>query len=579
MKYYLLYVYCIFVLLGSSSCHRDADQQLSLADGLMWSRPDSALSILESLNIDKADVKANAWHTLMMAKAKTKLHRTIKEDSLLSKSIEYYVGKNDSLEIQSKFYYGMQLSQVKNYDQALIQLTLAYDLANQEGDYLYKGLAARELNTIYNHLFMSNQALYWALLEKESYLNGGYITHAAWADLDIISGYMMCSKYDDALNVIQHVDSSQYFISDYFRNNVNGQKSNILHCQKHYSQAADSYVSLLNERGTLTSSQWSALAEDYLNIGKMHLISACLDSAYVYAENSLDSVRVWYVDAQLKAHEGDYRKAYEIAMKFGEGIMRDGDERLASPPVMPLVDTLRENLAMERRLAAEERTRAYLITAIGLLAVAVLVLVIFLQRNRLKNRERDIETALAHAGELDRYLTALKEKSAEDHRRYEAACRKVEELDGEIRNERELSGDVIAEIRSLYSSRMGSLNRLFEIWHRYDGTNVSPKHFYKNMTDELEKFRGGESLSEMEAIIDRHYDGWMRRFREEFPCLSRDQYALTVYLFLGFSVGAITMLMGKSSVNAVYTAKSRLKSQLMMVDNVRAVEFRKRLGL
>ncbi|MDE5883104.1 MAG: hypothetical protein K2H60_15395 [Muribaculaceae bacterium] len=133
-----------------TGCRDSVDRQLAIADTLMDTAPDSALSILK--DIDTCNVKESQRPLLylLLTKATVKSFQNIESDSIIGLSEYCYDGRKDSLEVLSKLYYGMALRQQGRYEDAITPLTLAYDLANQLKEHRWTGIAARELSFIYD---------------------------------------------------------------------------------------------------------------------------------------------------------------------------------------------------------------------------------------------------------------------------------------------------------------------------------------------------------------------------------------------------------------------------------------------
>ena len=88
----LLYISLFAVLLSAAlSCSRGVDKRLVLADTLMWTRPDSSLTILESINRDSLQGEENlAYHALLLTQAQFRCNIPLTSDTLISKAVDYY---------------------------------------------------------------------------------------------------------------------------------------------------------------------------------------------------------------------------------------------------------------------------------------------------------------------------------------------------------------------------------------------------------------------------------------------------------------------------------------------------------
>ena len=73
------------------SCGRSVDKRLVLADTLMWTNPDSSLSILNAINRDSLQGEENlAYYALLFTQAQFRCNIPLTSDTLISKAVDYY---------------------------------------------------------------------------------------------------------------------------------------------------------------------------------------------------------------------------------------------------------------------------------------------------------------------------------------------------------------------------------------------------------------------------------------------------------------------------------------------------------
>ncbi|MDE6654750.1 MAG: hypothetical protein K2K37_10230, partial [Muribaculaceae bacterium] len=110
------FILILTLFLTAAGCgDRTARETLRQADRLIAEHPDSALCILEQMDISDADQENRAWHALLLAKANEKALKRFHNDSLTSMAAEYYRDRGDSLEIQALYYNGVILGYNKKY--------------------------------------------------------------------------------------------------------------------------------------------------------------------------------------------------------------------------------------------------------------------------------------------------------------------------------------------------------------------------------------------------------------------------------------------------------------------------------
>lgn len=557
MKPFPFKILFLLILIASflAGCRDSVDRQLAIADAVMETAPDSAFAILQ--NIDTLTLKEGkkALLGILLAKATVKQHFTIKSDSLVALAVRYYEGEKDSLEVQSKLFRGISLRQQGRYEEALTPLTLAYDLAIPLKEYRWAGIAARELSYVYKKLFITELQLLWAVKSQETFLKGNFKTHTAWEERSVIEGLIKNGQHEEAWKIIEEIDSLNPVDDVNFLKNIRYQRAYTLHNLNQPEKAIAEYESMLADSLKLNTSIWYYLAQDYRLTNQPEKAAMALDSARSNAKSHLDSIWVTDMEAKAAAERGDYRKAYEYATDFGVEIMKDGDKRIGHPVSTTLTDTLREKYAVEQRLRESQRWIMWLWIAIGVLATVILGTVTRILYMRLQSHKMELERMVSQAQALRTDIANLTEATDRKNRSTSEA------------------------MRDLLAANTRTLDRLCTLWFRQPDSPKARQTWHKELMNELETLRSEERTAEMEDLINRNSEGWMAHFRETFPDLTKEQYRLALYLFLGFSYESIAILMDKGSVNTVYGAKNRLKTRLSQLDTPGARSLRSRLSM
>ena len=273
----LVSVGSIFMSVSLSSCSSPSVKNplLLCADSLMETRPDSALSVLESITYPQKMPRADrALYALLLTQARHKNYIALEDDSLIKSAVDYYGDKKKSLRAAKAHYYwgatyremgytlfaveeylvAIRLMPVRDEFLAMIYDNLAdcyekddlYDIAIEayrqayqilEGEsqqtYPLRGIARICLlqNKKDSALFYYQKALDYASAEQVSSLIG-----ALYHDLAMVynekKDYVQADKYvskammvqgDDAVNVclskaqimlnLNRLDSASYFFS------------------------------------------------------------------------------------------------------------------------------------------------------------------------------------------------------------------------------------------------------------------------------------------------------------------------------------------------------------------------------
>ena len=104
----ILFILTILLLLACTACYRSTrhvTEHLSQAEELIWTAPDSALHILESIPTSRHLIgKEQADYVLLLSLAQYRCYIPVSSDSLINLAIEYYKDKNDADKKGAAFY-------------------------------------------------------------------------------------------------------------------------------------------------------------------------------------------------------------------------------------------------------------------------------------------------------------------------------------------------------------------------------------------------------------------------------------------------------------------------------------------
>ena len=198
--------YILFIILALSfvmSCGRSVDKRLVLADTLMWTNPDSSLTILNAIYRDSLQGEENlAYHALLLTQAQFRCNIPLTSDTLISKAVDYYSDNHNR----------------EHYTRALLYKGGAYeDMGNPvEAIKWYKQAEDNADSTDYRNLAQINMRMgiiyYNNLIDKSS----------------CISKFDMANHYYSCLNDKNNIMISMGFLGSLYRNLDNDKAISLL---------------------------------------------------------------------------------------------------------------------------------------------------------------------------------------------------------------------------------------------------------------------------------------------------------------------------------------------------------------
>ena len=189
----ILFILTILLLLACTACYRSTrhvTEHLSQAEELIWTAPDSAMHLLESISASRhLTGKEQADYALLLSLAQYRCYIPVSSDSLINLAVEYYKDKNDADKKGAAFY--VKGCILEEYSKDIPNALLAYKEAEKCIPSMNdKHYVAR----IYSSLGYINQCSFNFELAKE------YYQKAVQANID---GKDTAAQTSNLLNLLQ----------------------------------------------------------------------------------------------------------------------------------------------------------------------------------------------------------------------------------------------------------------------------------------------------------------------------------------------------------------------------------------
>lgn len=580
----------------------DVERRLDRADILINRAPDSALIVLDSLDADNLKGSQLARYGLLYTKAANKNHTPLADDSLIGMAVDYYADRGDSLEIQSLYYQAQIYSTLWKLDTALLCLNDVYDKSIDMGDSFYAAMSAREITAIYGRLLIPGQELKWSQAAKQLFIEAGKPVHAAWMDIFISNAFTYTGDYDSAERILNSVDSSQYDTNPSFRHKILLSKVELAAQRHQYGQIAALFDTLINDGYRMTAHNYCRLADTEMSIGNYDSIKRYIELIETLPLNREDTLYVNRVRAKYLASTGDYQAAYQAASDYAASLMRYDDDKLTNPQTILLTNTLRSKIAEEKIIAKKSREITMILIVLFIIVVALTIMVLLYLRARLVNKSLEADKAFHDAlrlknelEEMEKRLTDTQEqsvrqntdlaiqlnnKSVEADRASKDALllkRELETMEMRMNHDRQKSAEKLVlqqehnkalatDMGHLFSRHVDMLQNLAVAYYSRSNDGDKDTAFYRGVETTLKNLRSIEVFDELSAVIDIRFDGWMSKFKAAYPGLKEGQYILAMYIFIGLSSEAISVLTGKKTLMAVYMEKNKLKKRMLEIN-------------
>lgn len=294
------------------SCSSPAKNTLLLyADSLMEERPDSALSILESIPVpQKLSRSDRALYALLLTQARHKNFVTLDNDSLIKIAVDYYGdGKKDFRASQAHYYLGTTYRDMGRNSFAVEKYLKAIQLMPEENEFLamiYDNLAECYEN---NYLYDTSVAVY-----KKAYQMRSKKEKQIFPLRGIAHAFLLQNKLDSALFYYQKAYDYAFELRDSNRMAIiNHDFAMIYEDKKEYNLANEKISKSI---AMINSDQ---LPNVYRTKGYIMLGLNELDSAWYYYNEYKDKPDIYgraiCYDGlyQIEKRRGNWRAAVENA--------------------------------------------------------------------------------------------------------------------------------------------------------------------------------------------------------------------------------------------------------------------------
>lgn len=534
----------MLLLLAACTGGGEGGRALLRAEALMEQHPDSALAILDSISPSSLTSDASrAKYALLLTQAQTKTYQTVLNDSLISIALNYYADSSDSRDkMLSHYYYGQVKFNSGDYAACILHLFKALEEAEKLHDSFWLGMINRMLSDSYMETYSNAEELVYAKRELEHFSASRRQPHIDYALNDLASAYCDAGKYDSAVIVSnQAIDSAIAHGDPYLLSGARRNKGLSFYAQGTYPLAAEVYDSILAS-GYANSRDSAYRGLIYLETG--HLSEA---RSMLSADEDPSNFPLTYLRVKIYKAEDSIAAALRLREQFDS----DADKRLKQRMSTDITSSLVTQLSLDKQVS-ETRSRAksvFILSASALILMLAVVLIVLFRnyrRQQLARMEQNIQ--LAH--QLEEMLDSRNSDFTEAR----------------------------LTIQQLLSTKYELLDRLCYQMAEGAQSAAAGKKISDIVNSVIKQFsQNPKTITELEALIDKHYDNLFSDFRTALPVLKDSDYKLYLFSILGFSSASIAVLLSEKKVSNIYNQKRHLKDKIKLLGDDSASKFLKYL--
>ena len=515
---------------------------MDAAETVIWDRPDSALSLLESVNAMKLKSKSSkARLSMLYAMALDRNGVDTTDLSIIDPAVRYYESHGSDGDRMRTFYYqGRMYYNAGDFQAAVKSLMRAREYSVDSKDFVFKGLISSAISDVYaqdNNLAEKVRFCEEALGsfaeagdERRAWITTGrlasyYADRKEWTKADSLYSVFFSGPPLDTLVLTEHLfNAARYCL---FKPDHDPALSMRL-----FRKAVVEYSARPATADYCAYAYASELAGD----GKVaESVFDRLDAAGCDQE----SLAVWKY--RVLKHRGDSAGALEMlerSVASGDSAVIASLNQSVSQAQADYFKAKSELMEKDHKVLVMSR---WIVALVGLIAFSGVVAISLHSRKKWAERVMDVSAI------------------NEDVKR-----RLSNELDASSHKDLALA-NLRRKYVQTYKMQYSQLNDLCREYLETEGSGKEKDRIYSKVRG-IVSVIDGCNQKKLERMIDENLDGIMRKLHEDLPDATANDFRFIALNILGFDAKTIARVMGYA-VQSVYTKRVRLRARISALDS------------
>ena len=557
----------LFILvfaLAFVSCNRHSEHwnTLSNVESYIVEHPDSALIVLEQIDISELSSKEErAKHALMLSMALDKNYVDKTDFNVLQPAIDYYEDNGSATEKFQTYYLQGRIYQNQSNDtQAMIAYAQAKELLGGIDNHYLSGQLHTEIGNIYRSNYDYAKSLEAYQTAYDHYMAVGLESYAAYALLDIGLSYWNLEDNAKGIEYINEALQMALKLQDKYLEMVCYQNIVFLCDDIDAVGRCGSIVEALVNRYNIEkfgSGSLVAIASYYAEVEEYDRMAEYIGRAWSNTTNAKDSINVYLTQADILKRTG---KPEEALQYFEAGVKLQNRE-VRSSLKQPIETTQKEYFQQQAEHNAYrlKKDRELYIT-LGIIALLALIVVAMYIRHRMLSKDLEISKYMVLSSELQSAIRDREDKLSAIS----------EHISSQEKAHNTLVSDMHRQIAELFEKQYELLDKLSNTYYETQGVSKEKENIFKQVKSEIDKFATDKrAVAQLEKIVNTYKRNVIGLVRSEIPNISERDITLLCYIYAGFSAKSISIFIGETTSN-ILTRKSRLRSKIAKLDSANA---------
>lgn len=529
----------VLLLLLAVSCRQAARDTVARADMLLSDQPDSALALLEGLDFHRLHGRRlRAHYALTHTVALDKNYIDSDNDSLFRYAFDYYSRhRDDSLRSLAHYYRGRLYQNGTQYQLATESYLTALHHLDTTRSHYRTGLVYSRLGEMYRDQYNFNSALDYFHRALDAYTS-------ARAE---VARYMTMGELGNVYCELRQFDKSRLWIEEalclsrqrgddllaaIFLNNL----LIVSYEFGYYDESLVCYEKLVNLGFSVSSTSHLCIAGVYLerddDVKAVYHIRQ-----YEEMSDSSNSALYYFLRYKLSASEGDWKSA-----ELSQSHFLFKADSLYRKAVASMLPNAEKAFYAERLRFTNYRNKVNnVLFCVGIsLAVALLFVLIYYYRSRLRRNESEMYTYMATIQTMQEEL-ALRKKTSP------TTTHQVQYQN---------------QIREFLAAHFAIMDDLCLAFFEHSTTKEQQRHIFNSVKERLNTLRDNKKgRRQLEKMVNATCNNLIVRLRQQMPQFTDDDIHFILLTCAGFSPQVLSLVFEKT-LSQIYARKRRLKDRV-----------------
>ena len=557
--YILLLFLASFTACGRHTAYPSAMQQ---AEALMNTRPDSALTLLETMTDTLAMLpeETRMYHQLLTIQAKDKLYITHTSDSLINRIVAFYEAYGNSDRLMMAYYYqGSTYRDMNDAPRALKAFQQAVDLNVLNLDLLAK--IYNQMGTLFMYQGLHDEVIRVNRKAIKAYLALGKRNKISYFQRDIARMYDIKNMTDSALHYYKEAcntalmdgDSTRYY-------GILSELGGFYHEIKHVNKAKEVLLEAEKE------SKQPNKVHIYINLGNIYEGINQWDSAYYYYKKVLSSDDIYkkcytyYNLGWMESRKGNHSQAMEYMKQYV--LLKDSIDNIKEIETIAKINALynyqhtaKENINLKLEMEKKKNEILLLLLILSCFTIGMLIVFYYVKKNAQETLR--IERVLAQI-EKEKYNNSL------------AIIKENEQKISQLNTITQQCDHLQKELNLLQKEMLEFRNKEIVEANNNDELRITT-FLQSSLYVLLQEAANGktaikdEDWKRIQSMLDYVYPHFRKRLYDLYPQLSPMEERICSLLKLSISPTGIAHIVNRTGA-AIANARKRLHKKIHKTD-------------